>query len=369
MRRAWPEAARSAVAWRLVEPTTLDALVDLARALEQAGDVAGASSAYAELGRWPGLPASVRQTLDAYDWRRASHGAGQIEIEKADGFGGQRLVERRETALLGDAALTRRGDLRAFARLGQGRLDTGLDDQGFTQAQAGLEASFGRGITADARVGTTSVGGAETLLVGARLTARLSRDLALETTTSRTPLWENQATVAAGLQAWTSGARVRLLGRGALDASAGVDLTRLSDGNARRQVDVSVGRQVPVGRQQIELRASGFLFGFSEIRPSYFSPSAFGRLDVEVGVERWFGQGATVRDGRFTLRGRAGTGVDTDGVPYWLGGGGLVVPLGGPLSLIGDGRWTMAETYTAWSATVGVRVGVRRGGEAASRTR
>jgi hypothetical protein len=101
----------------------------------------------------------------------------------------------------------------------------------------------------------------------------------------------------------------------------------------------------------------------------YFSPSAFGRADVEVGVQRWFGQGASVRDGRFTLRGRTGMGVDTDGVPYWLGGGSMVVPLTGPLALAGDARWTTARTYQAWSATVGVQVGVGRGEMAPSRTR
>ena len=338
MRRAWPEAARAAAAWRLVEPATLDALVDLALALEQAGEVAGATRAYEELARWPGLPDAVRRTLGAHDWRRSAHGTAQVEIDHADGFGGQRLLERRETALVGDAALTGRGDVRAFARLGQGRLDSGDADQPFTQAQAGVRAWFGQGMSADARLGTTRIGGAEALLVGARLAARLSRSLAVEATTSRSPFWENRATVSARLQAWTSGARLRLLGRGPVEASAGLDLTRLSDGNRRTQADVSVGRQVSRGPQVFELRASGVIFGYTEHRRSYFSPTAFGRLDVEVGVERWFGQGAAVRDGRFTLRGRTGTGVDTRGVPYWLGGVGGVVPLAGRLSLIGDGR-------------------------------
>jgi hypothetical protein len=56
-------------------------------------------------------------------------------------------------------------------------------------------------------------------------------------------------------------------------------------------------------------------------------------------------------------------------VPYWLGGSSLVVPLTGPLALAGDARWTTARTYQAWSATVGVQVGVGRGEIAPSRTR
>ncbi len=165
-----------------------------------------------------------------------------------------------------------------------------------------------------------------------------------------------------GLQAWTSGVRMRLLGMGALDASAGADYSALSDGNGRQQFDVAVSRQVVSrGPQVVEVRASAFVFGFSDQTSAYFSPSAFGRFDVELGLARWYGRGAAVRDGRFAVRGRMGSGVDTDGVPYVLASGSLVVPVGGRLALAGDATLTSSRTYRGWSGTVGLQVGSRPG--------
>ncbi len=46
LQRNWPVAAEAAGEWRSLEPATLDALVDLALALEQAGDAIGAVRAY-----------------------------------------------------------------------------------------------------------------------------------------------------------------------------------------------------------------------------------------------------------------------------------------------------------------------------------
>ena len=355
--------------WRRLEPTTLDAVVDLALALEQAGDVAGATQAYDDLSRWPALPDTVRRTVAAYEWRRAPHGVGSFELEHADGFDDQRLLERRETAFTGEAALTRSGALRLFGRLGQGRLDTGVDDPGFTQGQAGARAWLGRGITAEGRLGATRVSGADAWLGGVRLAVPVSTHLAIEAGTARSPFWENHATVTSGLQAWTSGVRLRTLGLGTIDASIGADYGVLSDGVHRQQVDASVSRQANRGPRQYEVRASAFLFGFDEQTGAYFSPSAFGRLDVEAAILQWCGQGAAVRDGRFALRGRLGSGVDTDGVPYLLAGGGFVVPLTGPLALAGEGRWTSSRVYQSWSGTVGLRVGTGGGRELPSRTR
>ena len=369
LERAWPRAAGEATRWRQLEPATLDALVNLALALEQAGDVAGAARAYDDLARWPGLPETVRRTVSAYEWRRAPHGVGSVEVEHSDGFDQQRLLERRETAFSGEAAVTRSGAVRAFGRLGQGRLDTGVDDPGFTQGQAGVRAWIGRGITAEGRLGSTRVAGADAWLGGVRLAVPVSAHLAIEGGTARSPFWENDATVSSGLQVWTSGVRLRTLGTGTIDASVGADYGVLSDGLHRQQVDASVGRQLNRGPRQFEVRASAFLLGFNERTSAYFSPSAFGRLDVEAAVLQWCGQGAAVRDGRFALRGRVGSGVDTDGVPYVLAGGGFVVPLAGPLALAGEGRWTSSRVYQAWTGTVGLRVGTGGGQELPSRTR
>ncbi len=55
LQRDWPAAAEAAGEWRSLEPATLDALVDLALALEQSGDAVGAVRAYDDLSRWPGL--------------------------------------------------------------------------------------------------------------------------------------------------------------------------------------------------------------------------------------------------------------------------------------------------------------------------
>ena len=133
--------------------------------------------------------------------------------------------------------------------------------------------------------------------------------------------------------------------------------------------DASIGRHLNRGPRQFEVRAAAFLLGFSERTSAYFSPSAFGRLDVEAAFLQWCGQGAAVRDGRFALRGRVGSGVDTDGVPYVLAGGGFVVPLAGPLALAGEGRWTSSRVYQAWTGTVGLRVGTGGGQDVPSRTR
>jgi tetratricopeptide (TPR) repeat protein len=360
LRRDWPEAVGAAAAWRSHEPATLDALVDLALALEQSGDVAGATRAYDELARWPSLPDTVRRTLAAYEWRRAPHGVGGVEIDHAEGFEGQRLLERRETAATADASVTHAGTVRVFGRLGQGRLDTGVDDPAYLQGQAGIRTWLARGITAEARLGTTRLGGDDAMLGGLRVAGPVARHVAVEASVARQPFWENAATVASGLQAWTTGVRVRTLGTGAWDASVGADYSALSDGLGRQQLDASVGRTTNRGPRQVELRASAFVFGFSEPTGAYFSPSAFGRLDLEAAVQQWCGQGAAVRDGRFALRGRLGSGVDTNGVPYVLAGGGLVVPITGPFAVAAEGRWTSSRVYRAWSGIAGVQVGTSR---------
>lgn len=360
LRRNWPEAATAAHDWRRAEPTTLDALVDLALALDQAGDADGATTAYDVLARWPGLPAPVQQTVAAFQWKRAPHGRVGYEIDHADGFSGQRLLERRESVIGGDARLTANGAWETFGRLGQGVLDGSGDDVSFTQGHAGVRAWFGGGVVAEGYLGGTSQGSGTgaTTLGGARLGFRLTPSVGVDVSTLRRPFWENATTVRAGLQGWTTGARLRLLGRGQLEASAGVETTALSDGNDRPQVDATVARQFGGGTQQFEVRASAFLFGFAHESPDYFSPSAFGRADLEFGMTRWLGRGATVRDGRFAWRGRGGTGLDTDGKPYLLGSAGIVVPLGGWVSLSGDARWTSSSHYRAWSAVVGVQAGV-----------
>jgi hypothetical protein len=371
LRRDWPGAVDAAGEWRSLEPATLDALVDLALALEQSGDAAAAVRAYEDLSRWPGLPATVRRTLAAYQWRLAPHAGGGLEIERADGFGGQRLLERRETAVTGDAAVTRGGAVRVTGRLGQGRLDTGAADERFTQGQVGVQAWFRQGVTAAAHLGTTRTPAGDALLGGVRVGARLSRHVGLEASTGCRPFWENQWTVSEGVQTWTSGLRARLLGTGSLEASASVDYSVLSDGNGRRQIDVAVSRQVRGrGPQVFEVRASAFLFGFSDQTSAYFSPSAFGRFDVELGARRWYGRGAAVRDGRFALRGRLGSGLDTDGVLYVLASGSLVVPVGGRLALAGDAQLTSSRTYRGWSGVLGLQVGAeRRGADAQVRAR
>ena len=258
------------------------------------------------------------------------------------------------------AAVTANGAWETFGRLGQGVLDGSGDDVSFTQGYAGVRAWLGGGVVAESYLGGTSQdnGIGATMLGGARLGFRLTPSLGVDVSTMRRPFWENATTVRAGLQGWTTGARLRLLGRGQLEASAGVETTSLSDGNDRPQLDATVARQFGAGAQQYEVRASAFLFGFAHESPDYFSPSAFGRADLEVGMTRWLGRGATVRDGRFAWRGRGGTGLDTDGKPYVLGSAGVVVPLGGWVSVSGDARWTSSSHYRAWSAVVGVQAGV-----------
>lgn len=359
LRRDWPEAVAAASQWRALEPDRLDASVDLALALDQADDAAGAARAYEELSHRAGLPDTVHRTIAAFEWRRAPHAVGAFELEHVDGFGGRRLLERRETALSGDAAVSGDGAVRVYGRLGQGRLDTGPSESGFTQGRAGLRTWLGHGITADAHLGATTLSTGEAMLGGVQVGARVTRHVGLEVASARRPFWENDATIRTGVQAWTSGVRLRLLGGGVLDASAGADYAVLSDGNRRAQADVSVGRQIHRGVQQWDVRASAFIFRFDQPSPVYFSPSAFGRLDVELGVMQWYGRGAAVRDGRFAVRGRFGSGVDTAGKPYLLGGGSFVLPLAGRLALTGEARLTAASTYRAWSGTVGVRVGAR----------
>ncbi|MGI8673063.1 MAG: hypothetical protein ACR2LU_10710, partial [Luteitalea sp.] len=357
LRHAWHDAVTAARAWRVVEPGTLDAMADLATALEQDGDVEGARAAYADLSRWPGLPATVQHSIGAFEARQAAHGAARIEADSAEGVRQQRLIGRRESVLSGDAAVTASGRLRATGRWGSGTLDTGQVLSSFTQAQLGVQAALAPGWSAEMVAGGTRVGSASTAASYAALLAgRIGQTVGLELAVSRRPFWENGVTVAAGLQATNAGVRTRLLGRSNWEAEAGVQEGRISDGNTRQQLDLAVARQVFRGAQQWDVRGSAFVLGFDRRAAGYFSPSAFGRFDLDTGVTRWLGPGASVRDGRFAVRGRLGAGIDTDGVPYALGSAGVLVPVGGPLSLAAESRWTSARTYRAWSAGLWLQV-------------
>lgn len=359
LRRDWPAAVAAARDWRTVEPRRLDALTDLALALEQSGEAAQATQAYDQLARWPALPDTVQRTVAAYRWRQSTYGTMGVEVDHAEGFGGQRLLGRRETALGASIRLRQSSAAELVARIGDGRLDGGTLDTPYTQGQVALRAWPGRGIMAEAHLGATSVLGTSTMLGGLRVDARPLARLGVELSTARRPFWENAATVDSGLQAWSTAARVRLLGQGSVEASAGAEVATVSDGNRRGQVDAAVSRQFGAGPRQLEVRASAFLFGFRRASAVYFSPDAFGRLDLEVGVLRWLGRGAVVRDGRFALRARTGAGLDTTGQPALLTSGGLVVPLGARVGLAADGRLTSSRQFRAWGATVRLQVGLR----------
>ncbi len=369
LRRDWPSAAEAAAAWRELEPDALDPVVDLAHALEQRGDAIAATRVYADIARRPHLPDSVRRTLDARAARHAPRATFAVGTDSAEGYGGQLLLERRQAMLSGEADLAVTG-VRLFGQAGQGSLETGNTRIGaFVTGLGGLRAAFGAGRTVEASLGTMSLDGREAVLASARVSAPLGRRLVVDGQVGRRPFWENGQTVIDRLQATSAGLRVRSAGLGRLALQAGVDWSNLDDGNGRRQVDAAISREFGSGAQVVELRAGGFLFGYDEARPRYFSPGTFGRIDIDAGLTRWFGDGAGVRDGRFAWSGRLGTGLDTRGEPYLLAGTGGSLPVWGGLALTGDVRLTSARVYRAWAASVGMAVDTRRGAWRGARAR
>ncbi len=369
LRRDWPSAAEAAAAWRELEPDALDPIVDLAHALEQQGDATAATRVYADLARRPHLPDSVRRTLDARAARHAPRATFALGTESAEGYGGQLLLERRQAMLSGEANLTGTA-VRLFGHAGQGSLATGDTRIGaFVTGLGGLRASLGTGRAVEASLGTMSLAGREAVLASARVAVPLGRRLSVEGQIGRRPFWENGLTVLDHLQATSAGLRVRSAALGRMALQAGIDWTSLDDGNGRRQVDAAVSREFGSGAQVVELRASGFLFGYAEARPRYFSPGTFGRIDVDAGLTRWFGDGAGVRDGRFAWNGRLGAGLDTRGEPYLLAGTGGSLPVWGGLALTGDVRLTSARVYRAWAASLGMAVDTRRAAWRGARAR
>jgi hypothetical protein len=357
LQRDWDAAARAAAAWRALDPAALDPLVDLAQALEQKGDLRAAAQAYEAIERRPDLPDPVRRTLEAYRRRYAAEGRGQVRVDHAEGFGGQRLMSRRDSVLSGAASLGGAGGVRLDAQVAEGVLDTGdAATASLTEGRLGVLAPLGAGWSLSGHAGATRVEGRTQALGAVRVAMPAGARLALEGTLERRPFWENATTLAAGLQTTTGRVGLRVRGAGTLDVTAGIEAGRVSDGTRRVQVDTQVSRRFARGPQVYMVRLSGFAFGFDEARAAYFSPSAFGRVDLEAGLTRWFGPGAVVRDGRFAVQGQGGVGLDSEGEPYGLASGTLVLPVGATVSLVAGGRWTSARVYRAWTATLGLQV-------------
>ncbi|HTV03025.1 MAG TPA: hypothetical protein VMF13_20930 [Luteitalea sp.] len=360
-RHDWPAAAQAATRWGALEPSSLDAAVDLAQALDQAGRALAADLAWADVARRPGLPDVVQRSIDARRTRNTATVVGRYDVVSTDAFGGQRLVETRLAGVAGEMPVRPGGALWVTGQVDQGQVHTAAATRDLQQGDLGVRGVFGAGVRGVARIGAVRVGDDDQMRAQAQVFAPVTRRLGVAVDVARLPFWENGATVAAGLQATTAGVGVRLLAAGDVDASFNLSQGAISDGNTRRQVDATVGRQFGGGRQAMEVRASGFLFGFDRSTSAYFSPDSLGRVDLEVGMTRWLGQGGTIRDGRHVVRARTGFGVDSEGRAYVLGSAGVVVPLGGTVGLGLDGRWTSSRVYRAWQFTAGLQVGLGRG--------
>ena len=352
--RGWPSCSgpgprprAAATAWRRVEPTTLDALVDLALALEQAGDVAGAAGAYEDLARWPALPDTVRQTLAAYEWRRAPRGAGQVEVDHAEGSSDQRLVERRETALLrrrrtdppGRCARVRApGTGPAGHRRRRPRVHAGAGRAaGLVRPRHHGGGSPRRHHACQRRTpGLAAPGSPCRLSSPSRHRGSAPPERRSGRTTRRSPpaCRPGRPAAASGLLGTWRARRQRRRRRTACCPTV----------NRRQQVDVvdRAGRPAR-GRSCSRSAPPAFLFGFSERTSACTSrrpPSV--ALDVEVG-RRSSGSGRAQRSATAASRcvaapARAST---PTACPTGSAAAAIVVPLTGPLALAGDGRWTI----------------------------
>jgi tetratricopeptide (TPR) repeat protein len=366
-RQAWRRASIEAASWLALEPTSLDARVDRALALDRSGALDAAAPLFAALATAPSLPNDLRDSAARYGRRHRVTGTVQMVVESTAGFGDQRLLEQQVTVAGVSDRVGVGGRTLLMADVARGTLDARDAAWTLTEMRTGAETRVGGGWQLSTHTSLYALGrdrspsgpsrSRHLFALRGALDGTLVDGLRVTLAAERRPFWENGATVQTGLSGfggtgaleWTPSARWMARAAGTLHG--------LTDGNRRHEASGSLALRGTRGARDLQLRSSVLLFGYDASRAAYFSPRRFVRTDLEGEVRHWVGRPRSDGDRRAFLSGSLGMGVDSRQARYGLGSALVSVPIGRRWSVEGEGRWVQASVYQSSRVAVWLRLG------------
>jgi tetratricopeptide (TPR) repeat protein len=184
--------------------------------------------------------------------------------------------------------------------------------------------------------------------MGSRLRASVGAERAL--------VLENQTTLTSDLHGvgpvgsvrWTPNTDFML-------AASGGQLS-LSDGNERRTFRATASERVLRGVHELRLVGIVDGLGFSESRPTYFTPSSFWRFDAGTEWRGWLAMPRFFGDRERWLSAGYFLGVDDRSVRYHTVRAGLSYELAGGVAVVADAQATRSSVYNAGRVSVGFRL-------------
>jgi tetratricopeptide (TPR) repeat protein len=350
----WQEAEAAYTRWIAVEPGNAEAQFERAEVLRALGRIAEADAALTALTAAAGHQVAAAALARAQQ-QRGPAVAGLVEQRSAEGYGGTRLLDlqaRGALAQVGFGGASSRTTVAGEAA-GIRSVGDGLSRRG-TRAGIGLTTHFGPRLAFDTRARVWMFESQNGIVdIDAMLRWRATDRWTISAGLAREPIFENFATLTAGLTA-TGGAV-----RAAFDAPRlSVDLRSswqtLSDDNARGRVSGSISRVVSDRLRHLRVVAWFEAIHFAHASADYYTPVRHVRADVGAEYTIPF-VGPRFRGDRqtaLTVGYLAGT--DLDAVAYHHPLIRFSADLTAGLALEARADWIRSSVYRETSATIGL---------------
>jgi hypothetical protein len=350
----WNAAAAAYERWIGLEPDNAEARFEHAQALRAAGLVAAADESLDELSR-ARLHSLASDAQDRVRETRQPRAAFLFESGSADGYEGQRLLERQLEGALLRAVFGSSGAFRLEGSAGRARLSGSGGSRAGYRAGARSVGVLTRslGFTASLDVWDVWSNAAPSAEAGARLEWHPVDRWTLTAGFERSLVFENLAVVDAQIAAAGAATSVRF---DSPETSFTLDATlqRLSDSNGRRRISSSLTRALPERVRNLRAIVWAELLSFADSSAVYYSPALQVRVDAglqythELRVARFRGDRTSAISGAYLI------GTDRTGAIYHHPSLQVSLELANGLAVDARADWVSSPVYAGRSFVISV---------------